>query len=115
MAIHAERTVPHLRPGFDENVEQELASRDEPGSSRGMTQPTNQPMLEANKEVPRVKHPFNASSETQPIMLKYCDRCARRSQALLYDDLTRQELCQDCCNRLKRRREVASYPATKKM
>jgi hypothetical protein len=60
-----------------------------------------------------VEHPFNASNEIQSITIKYCDRCARRSQALLYDEVTLQELCQDCCNLLKRRREVAFRPAVR--
>lgn len=85
---------------------------DDPGASRGMNHPTNQPMSQANKEGPRVKQPFNASNDLQSFTQKYCDRCARRSRALLYDDLTLQELCQDCCDRLRRRREVASSPAT---
>jgi hypothetical protein len=77
-----------------------------------MTQQTNQPLSQTNKEVLQVKHPFNTSNEIHSIALKYCDRCARRSPSLLYDDLTLQELCQDCCNRLKRRREVAVRPTT---
>ena len=39
--------------------------------------------------------------------MKYCDRCACRSIALFYDDLTLQELCQECCERLKRKRDMA--------
>ena len=48
------------------------------------------------------------STETQAKAMKYCNRCARRSRALFFDDLTLQELCQDCCDRLKRKREMAS-------
>jgi hypothetical protein len=47
------------------------------------------------------------STETQARAMKYCDRCARRSRALFYDDLTLQELCQDCSERLKRKRDMA--------
>jgi len=39
--------------------------------------------------------------------MKYCDRCARRSPVLFYDDLTLQELCHECCERLKRKRAMA--------
>jgi len=47
------------------------------------------------------------SNDTQARAIKYCDRCARRSMALFYDDLTLQELCQECRDRLKRKRELA--------
>ena len=50
------------------------------------------------------------SSEAEAKKIKYCDRCARRSPALFFDDLTLQELCQDCCDRLKRKRGVAIRP-----
>ena len=55
------------------------------------------------------------STEAWAKAMKYCDRCARRSTALFFDDLTLQELCQDCCDRLKRRRELAVHPAKPKM
>jgi hypothetical protein len=55
------------------------------------------------------------STETQAIAIKYCDRCARRSPALFFDDLTLQELCQECCERLKRKRGMASRPANPKV
>ena len=51
------------------------------------------------------------STEAQARAIKYCDRCARRSMALFFDDLTLQELCQECCDRLKRKRGMASHPA----
>jgi hypothetical protein len=62
-----------------------------------------------------VSHFPSPSSEVQASMIKYCDRCARRSVTLFFDDLTLQELCQDCCDRLKRRREMAPHPAKPKM
>ena len=37
-------------------------------------------------------------------MFKICDRYARRSTTLLFDDLSLQELCRECSDRLKRRR-----------
>ena len=46
-------------------------------------------------------------AEIQPKAMKYCDRCARRSMTLFYDDLTLQELCQERGERLKRKREMA--------
>ncbi len=49
----------------------------------------------------------SGSTEFQSRVMKYCDRCARRSIALFYDDLTLQELCQECCERLKRKRDMA--------
>jgi hypothetical protein len=55
------------------------------------------------------------STEAEVKTIKYCDRCARRSPALFFDDLTLQELCQDCCDRLKRKRGVASRPAKPKV
>jgi len=33
----------------------------------------------------------------------------------LFDDLTLQELCQECCDRLKRKRGMASRPAKPKV
>jgi hypothetical protein len=54
-----------------------------------------------------MKNFSSLSAEFQPRAMKYCDRCARRSRALFYDDLTLQELCQDCCDRLKRKRDMA--------
>jgi hypothetical protein len=59
------------------------------------------------QEVSQVKHSLGCSIETQAGAMKYCDRCARRSIALFYDDLTLQELCQECCERLRRKREMA--------
>lgn len=55
------------------------------------------------------------SNEGQARVVKYCDRCARRSTALFFDDLTLQELCQECCDRLKRKRGLAAHPAKPKM
>jgi hypothetical protein len=55
------------------------------------------------------------SSETQARAMKYCDRCARRSLALFYDDLTLQELCQECCEQLKRKRDMAPRRADLKV
>ncbi len=36
--------------------------------------------------------------------IRYCDRCARRATALHLDDLSLQELCDDCIKILSRRR-----------
>jgi hypothetical protein len=58
-----------------------------------------------------MKDPAGPSTEAEVKTIKYCDRCARRSPVLFFDDLTLQELCQDCCDRLKRKRGVASRPA----
>lgn len=44
------------------------------------------------------------SNEVKPIVITYCDRCARRSSKLLFDELSLQELCEDCFNKLTRRR-----------
>ncbi|WP_141654323.1 hypothetical protein [Candidatus Nitrospira nitrosa] len=44
----------------------------------------------------------------QSPIVRYCDRCARRASKLLCDDLTWQELCQECWEQLKRKRELAS-------
>lgn len=42
-------------------------------------------------------------------MFTICDRCARRSTTLLFDDISLQELCRDCFDRLKRRRWTAPH------
>jgi len=55
------------------------------------------------------------STEIQARAMKYCDRCARRSLALFYDDLTLQELCQERCERLKRKRDMAPRRADLKV
>lgn len=38
----------------------------------------------------------------------FCDRCARRSRSLVFDELSSQELCQDCFTQLSRRRDRVS-------
>ena len=55
------------------------------------------------------------STEAQASAIKYCDRCARRSPALVFDDLTLQELSQECCVRLNRKRAMASRPVKPKV
>ena len=57
-----------------------------------------------------MKNSLGRSNDPQGRAFKYCDRCARRSMALFYDDLTLQELCQDCCDRLKRKRDMTFRP-----
>jgi hypothetical protein len=49
--------------------------------------------------------------QNDSVVFQYCDRCARRVSALVFDDLTLQDLCQDCFDRLKRRRELVPYPS----
>lgn len=61
-----------------------------------------------------MKDSASSSNEAQARAIKYCDRCARRSPALFFDDLTLQELCQECCDRLKRKRAMASRQAKPK-
>jgi len=56
----------------------------------------------------------NVSNDAQSVGVRYCDRCARRSLALFFDDLTLQELCQECCDRLTRRRGTTIQPAHQK-
>jgi hypothetical protein len=63
----------------------------------------------------RVKDSPSPSTEAQASAIKYCRRCARRSPALVLDDLTLQELCQDCCNRLNLKRGMASRPGKPKV
>jgi hypothetical protein len=62
-----------------------------------------------------MKDSSSPSTEAEVKAIKYCDRCARRSPALFFDDLTLQELCQECCDRLKRKRGMASHPAKPKV
>lgn len=54
--------------------------------------------------------PVGALQRNDSVVFQYCDRCARRVSALFFDDLTLQDLCQDCFDRLKRRRELVPYP-----
>lgn len=62
-----------------------------------------------------MKDSTSPATEDLARTIKYCDRCARRSPALFYDDLTLQELCQECCDRLKRKRGMASRPVNPKV
>ena len=62
-----------------------------------------------------MNHFPSPSNEGQSRVVKYCDRCARRSMTLYFDDLTLQELCQECCDQLKRKRGLAAHPAKPKM
>lgn len=62
-----------------------------------------------------MKDSSSPSTEVRSKAVKYCDRCARISWTLFFDDLTLQELCQDCYDRLKRWRDVVSRPAKPKM
>jgi hypothetical protein len=55
------------------------------------------------------------STEAQASAIKYCDRCARRSPALVFDDLTLQEFCRECCDRLNRKRGMAFRPGKPKV
>ncbi len=57
-----------------------------------------------------MKDSSSPSAEAQASAIKYCNRCARRSAALFFDDLTLQELCQECCDRLERRRGIVTQP-----
>lgn len=41
---------------------------------------------------------------------QYCDRCARRSSDLVFDDLGLQELCAECRRALARRRMRLTQP-----
>ena len=53
-------------------------------------------------EVVTVQNVSGALDEGQPVTFKFCDRCARRSPTLLFDDFSLQELCQDCYDHLMR-------------
>jgi hypothetical protein len=53
-----------------------------------------------------MKDSSRLSNEVQSIVVTYCDRCARRSPKLLFDDLSLQELCEDCFDVLTRRRAI---------
>jgi hypothetical protein len=55
------------------------------------------------------------SDNPQSIVVGYCDRCARRASTLLFDDLSLQDLCQECWERLKRKREMAFRPVNPKL
>jgi hypothetical protein len=62
-----------------------------------------------------MKDSLSQLTEAQIRASKYCDRCARRSVVLFYDDLTLQELCQECGDRLNRKCALVSNPAKPKM
>lgn len=47
--------------------------------------------------------------------VKCCDRCARRAHTLFFDDLTLQDLCEDCCAWLTRRRGTTPLLAKTKI
>lgn len=51
------------------------------------------------------------AQDGSPTGFVVCDRCARRSRALVSDELSSQELCQDCFTQLTRRRAVVKQPA----
>lgn len=51
------------------------------------------------------------SNDRQSAVIMYCERCARRSVQLCFDDLSRQELCSECLNRLTKRRGFITRPA----
>ena len=53
-----------------------------------------------------MKDSSRLSNEVQSMVVAYCDRCARRSSKLLFDDLSLQELCEDCFDILTRRRAI---------
>jgi hypothetical protein len=53
-----------------------------------------------------MKDSSRLSNEVQSIVVAYCDRCARRSSKLLCDDLSLQELCEDCFDILTRWRAI---------
>ncbi len=46
------------------------------------------------------------SDDVQFMIVKYCDRCARRATTLLCDDLSLQQLCRDCSDHLVRLRGI---------
>lgn len=53
-----------------------------------------------------MQDPSHRSNEVPSTVVTYCDRCARRSSQLLFDDLSLQELCEDCFDILTRRRAI---------
>jgi hypothetical protein len=44
------------------------------------------------------------SNDVPSVVVRYCDRCARRTSTLNFDERSFQELCQDCWDRLARLR-----------
>ncbi len=54
----------------------------------------------------RVEHSGSKSDDVQSAVVRYCDRCARRASKLLFDDLSLQQLCQDCSDHLARLRGI---------
>lgn len=58
-----------------------------------------------------MKDSIAVANEVQAIVVKYCERCARRSLKLSFDDLSLKELCPDCLDRLTHRRGFITRPA----
>ncbi len=53
----------------------------------------------------------DTSEEQRGTPVHYCDRCARRSSDLVFDDLSLRELCAECRRELERRRIGLHRPA----
>jgi len=69
-----------------------------------------------NTEAFMMETPRQAGRTVQTGTVKCCDRCARRAFTLFFDDLTLQDLCEECCDWLKRRRSTTSlFAITKKI
>lgn len=56
-------------------------------------------------------NPTNPPEHQTSRLVRYCDRCARRSSELVFDDLSLRELCSDCRQELARRRMRLGQPA----
>lgn len=54
------------------------------------------------------------TSDQEQAPAQYCDRCARRSSALVLDDLSLQELCTECRRELARLRARHIQPSKTK-
>lgn len=69
-----------------------------------------------NTEAFMTETPRQTGKDVPSGTVKCCDRCARRAFTLFFDDLTLQDLFEDCCDWLKRRRSTTSFFAiTKKI
>ncbi len=59
----------------------------------------------------RVKESSVVPNDRQSVVIKYCERCAKRSLKLDFDDLSLRELCLECLNLLRHRRGFITRPA----
>jgi hypothetical protein len=56
----------------------------------------------------------NVSEDPDEAKIGSCDRCARRSKDLVFDNLSLRNLCPDCLKDLERRRMIHRFSTTRR-